>query len=135
MGISGKHVLKTFGEYKDIKVRCVSFATSLARFITYIGGMLFYAPESVPDADIRISVLGLQESYIQARPSSQRCGKKAIKLFLVRSWHPGYALWDAIANVDRSMPTATKVKERQSTVLAASAATLINPGIPLKAKL
>ena len=23
MGIAGKHVLKTFGEFKDIKVRCV----------------------------------------------------------------------------------------------------------------
>ncbi len=31
--------------------------------------------------------------------------------------------------------TATKVKERQSAVLAAAAATLVNPGTPLKAKL
>ena len=25
MGIAGKHVLKTFGEFKDIKVRCDAF--------------------------------------------------------------------------------------------------------------
>ena len=30
---------------------------------------------------------------------------------------------------------ATKVKERQTIVLAAAAATLVNPGTPLKAKL
>ena len=40
------------------------------------------------------------------------------------------------ANGKTSSPrTATKVKERQTTVLAAAAATLVNPGTPLKAKL
>lgn len=28
MGIAGKHVLKAFGEFKDIKVRCVEHPTS-----------------------------------------------------------------------------------------------------------
>ncbi|KAI1797367.1 multifunctional beta-oxidation protein [Ganoderma leucocontextum] len=75
MGISGKHVLKTFGEYKDIKVRFAG--------VVYPGETL-----------------------------------------VTEMWKEG----------DKIIFT-TKVKERQTTVLAAAAATLVNPGTPLKAKL
>ncbi|KAI0787929.1 multifunctional beta-oxidation protein [Fomes fomentarius] len=75
MGISGKHVLKTFGEYKDIKVR--------------FAGVVY----------------------------------------------PGETLVTEMWKEDDKVIFTTKVKERQTTVLAAAAATLVNPGTPLKAKL
>ncbi|KAI0714466.1 multifunctional beta-oxidation protein [Cerioporus squamosus] len=75
MGISGKHVLKTFGEYKDIKVRFAG--------VVYPGETL-----------------------------------------VTEMWKEG----------DKVIFT-TKVKERNATVLAAAAATLVNPGSSVKAKL
>ncbi|EJF64655.1 multifunctional beta-oxidation protein [Dichomitus squalens LYAD-421 SS1] len=75
MGISGKHVLKSFGEFTDIKVRFAG--------VVYPGETL-----------------------------------------VTEMWKEG----------DKVIFT-TKVKERQTTVLAAAAATLANPDTPLKAKL
>ncbi|OSD06328.1 multifunctional beta-oxidation protein [Trametes coccinea BRFM310] len=75
MGISGKHVLKAFGEYKDIKVRFAG--------VVYPGETL-----------------------------------------VTEMWKEG----------DKVIFT-TKVKERGTVVLAAAAATLVNPGTPLKSKL
>lgn len=37
MGISGKHVLKAFGEYEDIKVRYVVPALPVLRGVLYMG--------------------------------------------------------------------------------------------------
>ncbi|KAI0710015.1 multifunctional beta-oxidation protein [Earliella scabrosa] len=75
MGIAGKHVLKTFGEFKDIKVR--------------FAGVVF----------------------------------------------PGETLVTEMWKEGDKVIFTTKVKERQTIVLAAAAATLVNPGTPLKSKL
>ncbi|KAI0649268.1 multifunctional beta-oxidation protein [Trametes meyenii] len=75
MGISGKHVLKTFGEFKDIKVR--------------FAGVVY----------------------------------------------PGETLTTEMWKEGEKVIFTTKVKERGTVVLAAAAATLVNPGTPLKAKL
>ncbi|OJT15201.1 Peroxisomal hydratase-dehydrogenase-epimerase [Trametes pubescens] len=75
MGISGKHVLKAFGEYEDIKVRFAG--------VVYPGETL-----------------------------------------VTEMWKEG-----------AKVIFTTKVKERGTVVLAAAAATLVNPGTPLQAKL
>ncbi|KAI0768061.1 multifunctional beta-oxidation protein [Trametes elegans] len=75
MGIAGKHVLKAFGEFKDIKVRFAG--------VVYPGETL-----------------------------------------VTEMWKEG-----------GKVIFTTKVKERGTTVLAAAAATLVNPGTSLKAKL
>ncbi|EIW57317.1 multifunctional beta-oxidation protein [Trametes versicolor FP-101664 SS1] len=75
MGISGKHVLKAFGEYEDIKVRFAG--------VVYPGETL-----------------------------------------VTEMWKEG-----------AKVVFTTKVKERGTVVLAAAAATLVNPGTPLQAKL
>lgn len=47
MGISGKHVLKAFGEYEDIKVRYVVPALPVLRGVLYLG-KLAYPPVEAP---------------------------------------------------------------------------------------
>jgi len=69
MGIAGKHVLKTFGPYKDIKVRYVAekLGVSLRRNVT------------IADSIITPYPAGLPVLCTPARRLSRRCGKKATR--------------------------------------------------------
>jgi hypothetical protein len=65
MGISGKHVVKTFGPIKDIKVRYV------AHFF-----YLEYMLSAIPYTD-------LPALFILTKHWSPECGRKGTKLFSV----------------------------------------------------
>lgn len=114
MGISGKHVVKTFGPFKDIKVRYVAHfplqntrlsAVSCHRFagIVYPGETLVTEMWSEGDKIIFGKYAGM----------------------VVAQWGADYIRF----------PTETKVKERGKTVLNAAAVTLVNPRKQVKAKL
>jgi multifunctional beta-oxidation protein len=112
MGISGKHVVKTFGPFKDIKVRYVAYA--------------FFQNTAVPCHRFA-GIVYPGETLIT---EMWREGDKVIFGKLCRSGcsPAGFLIISVL--------TETKVKERGTTVLSAAAANLANPGEPqVKAKL
>ena len=126
MGIAGKHVLKTFGEFKDIKVRYVP--RPMARSPSAV-------PRTLPLALILTRMLCIRFAGVVFPGETLvtemwKEGDKVIFSEYDRAYTNAVCVGFSADPV-----TATKVKERQSIVLAAAAATLVDANPTLKARL